>query len=556
MSGLGSLVKSAKAARKGEPFFSAVDEAAQALTRGKGTGKEFMTELIKVKGVKPTEIKERGLQKIEAMPKMTKEQFLQELEKRPAPQVRETGYAEEPDQEAFSDAFRKAVGHLPENKRMRAWFDMPEKERNKLLASAEARNIYEPGTKYEKWQMPGGSNYREILLKLPRRGLSEKEVSDKMYLEATARRGTLSPEQQAKLDDLTQRQQSAPSPYVSSHWKEDPNVLAHIRVSDREGPNGEQILHVEEIQSDWHQAGRKKGYGDTVNEQGHFTVGVPDAPFKKNWHELAMKRVLNYAADKGYDKVVITPGAEQASRYDLSKHIDEISYGKNPDGTYSLTAIDKNGKPAISNMKLSESDLENTVGKEIAEKIIQGQGAEFPAGSVSEGKKALSGLDLQVGGEGMKGFYDKILPDYLNNFGKKYGVQVEMENYPIKVTDDLNFPVETSEANGLPSFVPGEQRMVHSFNITPEMRQDITGKGLPLYQQIGIPTAGAAAGAEALQTEEPSYAVGGAVGGEYDTSPDMADGGRMIQGSAFKKGGRVHLTDNPDTMLLDLLSRN
>ena len=79
MSGLGALVKVGKAARKAEPFYSAVDEAAMALTRGKGTGKEFMIEVLKKPGVKPTEIKERGLAKIEAMPKMTKEEF-QELQ--------------------------------------------------------------------------------------------------------------------------------------------------------------------------------------------------------------------------------------------------------------------------------------------------------------------------------------------------------------------------------------------------------------------------------------------------------------------------------------------
>ena len=55
----------------------------------------------------------------------------------------------------------------------------------------------------------------------------------------------------------------------------------------------------------------------------------------------------------------------------------------------------------------------------------------------------------------MKGFYDKIVPDYLNSYGKKYGVQVQMEGLPVKISDDLNFPVEASEAAGLPSHVPG-----------------------------------------------------------------------------------------------------
>ena len=47
--------------------------------------------------------------------------------------------------------------------------------------------------------------------------------------------------------------------YTSGHWDE-PNVLAHVRFNDRTGANGEKVLHIEEVQSDWHQEGRKKGY--------------------------------------------------------------------------------------------------------------------------------------------------------------------------------------------------------------------------------------------------------------------------------------------------------
>ena len=38
--------------------------------------------------------------------------------------------------------------------------------------------------------------------------------------------------------------------FKSSHWDE-PNVIAHIRMNDRTGPNGEKVLFVEEIQSDF-----------------------------------------------------------------------------------------------------------------------------------------------------------------------------------------------------------------------------------------------------------------------------------------------------------------
>lgn len=40
------------------------------------------------------------------------------------------------------------------------------------------------------------------------------------------------------------------------------NILAWIRTTSRIGPNGEKILFIEEIQSDWHQKGAKFGYRD------------------------------------------------------------------------------------------------------------------------------------------------------------------------------------------------------------------------------------------------------------------------------------------------------
>src|SRR5262249_1642360 len=49
------------------------------------------------------------------------------------------------------------------------------------------------------------------------------------------------------------------SNFRNQPWDQ-PNVLAHLRMSDRTGPNGEKILHLEELQSDWAQKGRKEGF--------------------------------------------------------------------------------------------------------------------------------------------------------------------------------------------------------------------------------------------------------------------------------------------------------
>ena len=132
--------------------------------------------------------------------------------------------------------------------------------------------------------------------------------------------------------------------------------------------------------------------------------GVPNAPFKKNWQELAMKRAMQMAAEGGYDRVAFTTGNQQSARYDLSKQINTLRAEKITSGPktgqYEINATDKNGKPSMYSV-VTESELENTIGKDLAKKIVE------DAPNNPDGKE-YSGLDLKVGGKGMEGFYDKI----------------------------------------------------------------------------------------------------------------------------------------------------
>jgi len=534
---------------------SKTDEALNTIKREKGTGAEFLRELEKTPGVKPAEIKDRRLDKVlPAMGKTTKAEVKKVLDQNPPPRIEEQtigpnlppgGLADWLDKWAELNKGPTADAIL----RGDSWDDVVKvagrEGRQDVLSRIESQRT---PTSYGKYVISGGENYREVLLKLPSNRPSMKNMSRDEYdaaVEAADRAGARD--------------------YLSSHWDETPNVLAHARVSDRTGPNGERILHIEEIQSDWHQAGRKQGYltpekkaeleaqekakikassdlrqiqreYDQAREysksldakiaspefaslppeqQARFRESarswgeawlaklpelmkardaflnihpvesasrlVPDAPFKKSWHELTMKRLLNYAAENNYDRIAITPGAEQASRYDLSKHIDELVYSD--DGT--LYAA-KGGKKVL-NQRVSPEELHKYIGKDAAEKLMKTSPNEV-------GSRTISGLDLQVGGEGMKGFYDKILPDYLNNLGKPYGASVG-----------------TYDLNGVP---------LHSFDINPQMRQEITSKGLPLYSVPAIEGA-AATGA------------GAAMFGEQEKAP-------------------VYISDNPDTMRLEL----
>jgi len=323
--------------------------------------------------------------------------------------------------------------------------------------SDELEGASKSSTKFSSYQLPGGENYREMLLTLPyeKKGLQIREG-------------------ETAIDAFDRMNAENKQPYYkSSHWDE-PNVLAHVRMNDRV-IDGKKSLHLEEIQSDWHQAGRGKGYdspaerakdlnelpegykvgighlngrdryevrepdgkliaahatkdGAVVSALNHVNdelrrargqegSPVPDAPFKKSWHELALKRMIREAAEKGYDRISWTPGEAQAARYDLSKQVDTIQATKLPDGTYNVYARPLNdaGFSPVGH-SIPENKLAESVGKDLAEKIIKQD---------VDKAKSYKGVDLKIGGEGMKGFYDQIIPKAVEKIGKEHGVKVK-----------------------------------------------------------------------------------------------------------------------------------
>ena len=138
----------------------------------------------------------------------------------------------------------------------------------------QVEEVMPSGNRYEYYTLPGGENYRELLLTLPGAkplnwdnigkimqkhdipgDFAPGEHKDDVALRIINGYGSRLTKQE--FDYLSQSVKTRG--YTSSHWDE-PNVLAHVRFNDRTGANGEKVLHIEEVQSDWHQAGRQKGY--------------------------------------------------------------------------------------------------------------------------------------------------------------------------------------------------------------------------------------------------------------------------------------------------------
>jgi hypothetical protein len=259
-----------------------------------------------------------------------------------------------------------------------------------------------------------------------------------------------------------------------------------MRVNDRVDAEGKKMLLIEEVQSDWHQAGREKGYGNqpqyAQGMEGNpdafigMVKGVPDAPFKDTWHQLALKRAIKEAVDKGYDRIGLTTGAQQAERYKLTNEVDEINVIGRIDartgeksrqvaldlksgGSYKLGV---NNEGIIDNVNMLEINnlqgkkLADVVGKEVAKKIMESN------------SQTIKGEGLNIGGEGMKKYYDEVYPNYLDKLGKKYGARVGETK--------VNTVKERAENSMIPTM---KQEPVRYLDITPEMRKAIK-EGQPL----------------------------------------------------------------------------
>jgi len=517
-------------------FYSAAKEAVNSIQQPKGTGEQFLKQIEKTPGVKPEEIKWTGLDDFLKSKKTVTKAEVQEYLDKNRVEVKEVSLGTEkltkkfsvnsPENEDYYDVVNKAGEVI---------YTGPEREADKLLDLDT--------TKFSKYTLPGGKNYREILLTLPSKN-PEFDPKDIGRLNDLSNK-TRTPVEDVEYKALAQRYDASlrgeTSPEFRSGHFDQPNILAHMRVNDRVDADGKKVLFVEEVQSDWHQAGRKKGYqtSNAVKElhdyefnlptrareaikadflKNGFTEAkadklstslvrstdfngmakyldevekyteiaqkafnkdklVPDAPFKTTWHELALKRAIQLASEGGYDRVAFTTGKTQAERYDLSKQINELAYKKMDDELtlslgdgpyYEVVAVDKNDMPVLKR-QVTEQELPDLVGKEMAKKIINGEGKGYPSESVSSGTKVFSGLDLQVGGEGMKGFYDQILPKFLDKYAKKWDAKVGM--------------TEISTPNAMYKNMMGEdmKAQVQYIDITPKMKESVLTKGQPLF---------------------------------------------------------------------------
>jgi hypothetical protein len=370
-------------------------------------------------------------------------------------------------------------------------------------------------------QLPGGANYREVVMTMP---VKQNKPPFKQWFEEMnlGSFDDLNETQKNRLFDQYKNEIDPTIPsYTSSHFPDTPNYVAHMRLNERTDAQGNKGDFVEEFQSDRHQAGREKGYAATqeeINESNALTekakqIGgvsnlseveksrwyeladkinasndkslIPDAPFRKDWSIQLFKRALRDAVDADKKWIGWTTGDTQAERYDLSKQVDAIDYSIDEDGLYSASAI-KGKNEVFSKEGMELSEVEATFGKELAQKMQENKGKKRETEDGDE-YHSLSGLDLKVGGEGMKGFYDQILPKEVGKYVAKMGGKVERstinvadKNSPyrqklIEQSQDID-PIKSENARRALSKLDAEElKPIWRVNITPEMAGKVRG---------------------------------------------------------------------------------
>lgn len=357
-------------------------------------------------------------------------------------------------------------------------------------------------SKYQQYSQEGGTNYQEGLLTVPNKNTYDailKQLED--Y--------TKYPQGSEARSNLRKMLENSTDSYKSIHYDQ-PNIGLTTRTQSFNTPDGNSVHLMDELQSDWHKEGKKKGYkGDVEQEQARLEFeeqklreeankytssgqdaptritdaytsisnrlnklmikdiqSVPNAPAKQSWMNQGIKKEINQTIADGKDYFAWTGGKQQIDRYEdaMRQNVDEIIYEVGDDGKY-FVDVSKNNSLVYENSGLSIEEVEKIFGKDIARQIKNNNGEV--ASKLRPDARTLSGDDLAIGGEGMKSFYDKDVKKRTEKIIKRLDPKAKVE------------VIELDNGN-----------KVWGVKITDQMRDKVKGEGMPLYSIAPIAGAG------------------------------------------------------------------
>ena len=225
------------------------------------------------------------------------------------------------------------------------------------------------GTKFSRYQLAGEKeNYKEVLVTMPSKKVSEYSIKERpsprgvgvMYdvVHNKTNRVVSSHRDAAEaMDNLKQYNKNIVEDkqmnFKSGHFDE-PNILVHLRMNTRTDADGNKVLFLEEVQSDWGQKGKKDGFVEKIDknniqnvreDENVWVVKFDDGSFL----DISKKEAKN--ADEAINKIpdydqIIYPGKPgQAFGLDVQK----IIYGQ-----YTLMIVHE---PAFNDLLMADHGL-------------------------------------------------------------------------------------------------------------------------------------------------------------------------------------------------------
>lgn len=299
-------------------------------------------------------------------------------------------------------------------------------------ATARAKNTADK-TKWKRYSLQGGKNYREILFTMPGSEYSNQAMK--------------------------------------AHWDMRDGVVAHARIQDFTTTEGDPVLFVDEIQSDWHNAGQKGGYRneETVKTKLDEYNALRDELRSYN-HQERIRNILSETAEKvGSDDSTI-------GDYLLNEEnaiMDDAAYQLRDKALASMSAEDRDyitrhlekeqrmfeigDEATMEKRKTPEAPYSKTYHEYVLKNLLR-KAAEggFDYLAWTTGKMQEDRWSDKYA-EGYRIEYDQQIPGFLKKYGKQWGANLT--------------EIELDE-NG---------ETVPAIEITDAMRDSVLYKGQPKY---------------------------------------------------------------------------
>ena len=284
--------------------------------------------------------------------------------------------------------------------------------------------------------------------------------------------------------------------HMDEHWDR-PGVLMHTRVEDITANDGEPVLFIEEIQSDWHNAGHTVGYSeDTALKQKRSP-----AELNREYNDLIREWQQLFPQAYAVANALSESGRMQEEMFDIYAALIEVSNDQNRNTGRATDSMRELAAEARSKMNDEEQAVWDHVAdyqrrdyanyiernkpdnrapaapyadtyqeyilKNLLREAAEGDYKYLAWTPAQEQANRWGGVEMEV----FTNLYDRKIPKYLNKFGKQYGSQVTM------ITAD-----DTGEA-------------IPAIEITDAMRDSLLYEGQPKYSstededlpELGLP---------------------------------------------------------------------